>query len=214
MTTLIIFGATGLVGSQALALALADKRVAQVIAPTRRALPNHGQLTNPRLEQMLQDADTDLWRADGAICALGTTRKQAGSAAAFRAIDHDLVRQVAGRCRQAGVPRFALVSSLGADPRARFLYPRTKGEVEQAVEQLGFPSLAILRPGFLEGHRQEQRAMEKMMGVLLRVAAPLLPRSARASASALVAAALVDAAIRQPAGTQIISSERFASSKQ
>jgi uncharacterized protein YbjT (DUF2867 family) len=214
MTTLIIFGATGLVGSQALALALADKRVAQVIAPTRRALPHHERLANPRLEQMLQDADTDLWRADGAICALGTTRKQAGSAAAFRAIDHDLVLQVAERCRQAGVPRFALVSSLGADPRARFLYPRTKGEVERAVEQLGFPSLAILRPGFLEGHRQEQRPMEKMMGMLLRVAAPLLPRSARASGSALVAAALVDAAIQQPAGTQIISSERFASSKQ
>lgn len=56
--------------------------------------------------------------------------------------------------------------------------------------------------------------MEKMMGMFLRVAAPLLPRSARASASALVAAVLVDAAIRQPAGTQIISSERFASSKQ
>ena len=214
MTTLIIFGATGLVGSQALAMALADKRVTQVIAPTRRALPNHEQLTNPRLEQMLQDPHTDLWRADGAICALGTTRKQAGSAAAFRAIDHDLVLQVAGRCRQAGIPRFALVSSLGADPRARFLYPRTKGEVEQAVEQLGFPSLAILRPGFLEGHRQEQRPMETMMGMLLRVAAPILPRSARASASALVAAALVDAAIQQPAGTQILSSDRFASSKQ
>ena len=211
MTTLIIFGATGLVGSQALALALADKRVAQVIAPTRRALPNHERLANPRLEQMLQDPAMDLWRADGAICALGTTRKQAGSTAAFRAIDYDLVLQVAGRCRQAGVPRFALVSSLGADPRARFLYPRTKGEVEQAIKQLGFPALAILRPGFLEGHRQEQRAMEKMMGRLLRLAEPLLPRSARASASALVAATLVEAAIQQPAGMQIVTSEWFAS---
>jgi uncharacterized protein YbjT (DUF2867 family) len=211
MTTLIIFGATGLVGSQALALALADKRVAQVIAPTRRALPNHERLANPRLEQMLQDVAMDLWRADGAICALGTTRKQAGSAAAFRAIDYDLVLQVAGRCRQAGVPRFALVSSLGADPRARFLYPRTKGKVEQAIKQLGFPALAILRPGFLEGHRQEQRAMEKMMGRLLRLAEPLLPRSARASASALVAATLVEAAIQQPAGMQIVTSEWFAS---
>lgn len=210
MTTLIIFGATGLVGSQALAVALADKRVTQVIAPTRRPLPVHKRLTNPRLEQMLEDPGIDSWRADGAICALGTTLKQAGSATAFRAIDYDLVLKVAGRLRQAGVPSFALVSSLGADPRARFLYPRTKGEVERAIERLGFPSLTILRPGFLEGHRQEQRAMEKMMGVLLRVAAPVLPRSARASSSALVAAALLEAAIQQSAGMQIVTSERFA----
>lgn len=210
MTTLIIFGATGLVGSQALAMALADKRVTQVIAPTRRPLPVHERLTNPRLEQVLEDPGLDSWCADRAICALGTTRKQAGSAAAFRAIDHDLVLKVAGRLRQAGVSSFALVSSLGADPRARFLYPRTKGEVERAIERLGFPSLTILRPGFLEGHRQEQRAMEKMVGVLLRVAAPVLPRSARASSSALVAAALLEAAIQQSAGMQIVTSERFA----
>lgn len=210
MTTLIVFGATGLVGGQALAMALADKRVAQVVAPTRRPLPAHERLTNPPLEQMLQDPEMGCWRADGAICALGTTLKQAGSAAAFRAIDYDLVLKVAERSRQAGVQRFALVSSLGADPRARFLYPRTKGEVERAVEKLSFRSLAILRPGFLEGDRQEQRVMEKMMGVLLRAAAPILPRSARASSSAMVARCLVDAAIQQQQGTQIIGSEQFA----
>jgi hypothetical protein len=53
--------------------------------------------------------------------------------------------------------------------------------------------------------------MEKMMGRLLRLAEPLLPRSARASASALVAATLVEAAIQQPAGMQIVTSEWFAS---
>ncbi len=52
--------------------------------------------------------------------------------------------------------------------------------------------------------------MEKMVGVLLRVAAPVLPRSARASSSALVAAALLEAAIQQSAGMQIVTSERFA----
>lgn len=208
-TTLIIFGATGLVGSKALAVALADKRVTRVIAPTRRPVPVHERLTNPQLEQMLQDPDLGAWRAEGAICALGTTFKQAGSAAAFRAIDHDLVLTLAGRLRQADVQNFALVSSLGADPGARFLYPRTKGEVERAIEQLGFPSLTILRPGFLEGYRREQRAMEKMVGMLLRVAAPVLPRSARVSSSAMVAACLVDAAIQQRLGTQIITSEQF-----
>ena len=210
MTTLIIFGATGLVGSQALAEALADKRVAQVIAPTRRPLPAHERLVNPQWEKMLEGPGMDSWRADGAICALGTTLKQAGSTAAFRAIDHDLVLMLAGRLRQAGVRCFALVSSLGADPRSRLLYPRTKGEVERAIGKLGFPSLTILRPGFLSGYRREQRAMERMVGMLLRLAAPALPRSARASSSAMVAACLVESAIQQRQGTQVITSEQFA----
>lgn len=210
MSTLLIFGATGLVGSQALELALADPRVSLVIAPTRRPLPDRERLSNPRLQEMLEGPDTSYWHADGAICALGTTLKQAGSAAAFRAVDFDLVLKVAERSRQAGVQRFALVSSLGANPKARFLYPRTKGEVERAVEQLGFASLTLLRPGFLEGHRQQPRPMEKMMGAMLHLAAPMLPRSARASSSAMVAACLVDAVLQQQQGTQIIQSAQFA----
>jgi hypothetical protein len=38
MNRLLILGATGLVGQQLLAQALADPSVAQVLAPTRRAL--------------------------------------------------------------------------------------------------------------------------------------------------------------------------------
>ena len=46
-TSLLILGATGLVGYQALQMALADERIAQVIAPTRRALTPHLKLRNP-----------------------------------------------------------------------------------------------------------------------------------------------------------------------
>jgi uncharacterized protein YbjT (DUF2867 family) len=191
-------------------MALADPRVSQVIAPTRRPLPAHERLLNPRLQRMLEDPGIDAWRADGAICTLGTTLKQAGSAAAFRAVDHNLVLKVAERARQADVRSYALVSSLGADPDARWLYPRTKGEVERAIGQLGFASLTILRPGFLQGYRSERRTMEKMMGLLLRLARPVLPRSARASSSAMVAAHLVDAALQQRQGTHVIHSEQFA----
>lgn len=214
MSTLLIFGASGLVGSQALAVALADQRVSHVIAPTRRPLPVHERLSNPRLQQMLDDPGIGgSWCADAAICALGTTRKHAGSAAAFRAVDYDLVLNVAERSRQAGVQRYALVSSMGANPRARLLYPRTKGEVEDAIEQLGFASLTILRPGFLEGHRAEQRTVEQVTGALLRLATPVLPRSLRPSSSALVAACLVDSVFQQRASVQVIHSEQFVASR-
>ena len=46
MTKLLLAGATGLVGGEALALSLADERVTQVVAPTRRPLPPHPKLLN------------------------------------------------------------------------------------------------------------------------------------------------------------------------
>lgn len=206
MSTLFILGSTGLVGGQALALALSDERITRTIAPTRRALTPHIRLENPRMDSILDSSDPEDWRADGAICTLGTTLKRAGSASAFRAVDHDLVLRLAARLRRGGVQRFALLSSLGADPQARLLYPRTKGEVEQEIERLGFPSLTILRPGFLGGQRSEKRAMESVMGRLLRFASPILPRSARLSSSSLVAERLVEAATLAPEGKHVIPS--------
>jgi uncharacterized protein YbjT (DUF2867 family) len=210
MTTLLIAGATGLIGSRALAIALADQRVRRVVAPTRRPIAAHPKLANPRLDTLLADPSGETWRADGAICALGTTQAKAGSAAAFRAVDHDMVLAVARNCRAAGTRRFALVSSLGADPRSRFLYTRTKGEVEAAIVALAFPSLTILRPGFLDGDRDEVRPLERVARLMLRLAGPLLPRSARASSPDRVARVLVEAALADAPGVQILASGHFA----
>lgn len=210
MTKLFIAGATGLVGGRALALALADPRITRVIAPTRRPLAASDKLTNPRLDDLLTNAGDDDWRADAAICALGTTRATAGSAAAFRAVDYDLALRVAQRLREAGVGRFALVSALGADPGSPFLYPRTKGELEQAIGALGFPSLTILRPGFLDGARAESRPMEKAVGTILRFVAPVLPRVARVSPVANVARQLIAAAVAGTPGTHVIGAAQLA----
>jgi uncharacterized protein YbjT (DUF2867 family) len=212
MTTLFIAGASGLVGGLALKLALADPRVTRVVAPTRRPLVAQDKLENPRLDALMEDAGSDSWRADSAICALGTTRAIAGSDAAFRAVDHDLVLAVAERLRAAGVGRFALVSSVGADARSRFLYTRTKGEVEEAIGGLGFPSLTILRPGFLDGARAEYRPFERVMGAVLRLAGPVLPPSARVSPVSRVAALLLQAAIEAPPGSRVIGSGQIAAS--
>ncbi|MBY8821841.1 NAD-dependent dehydratase [Sphingomonas colocasiae] len=210
MTTLLLAGATGLVGGEALKLLLADARVTQVIAPTRRPLPPHPRLFNPIIDSRDLHPEADWWAADGAICALGTTRAQAGSAAAFRAIDHDFALAVATRIRERGATRFALTSSMGADARSRFLYPRTKGELEDAVIRLDFPSLTIVRPGFLGGERSGHRPMERFVGRLLRIAAPILPAGARISPAATVAVFLVDAALNGSPGKHIVTAARIA----
>ncbi len=209
--TLYLAGATGLVGSQALALALADDRVKAVIAPTRRPIPEHPKLVTTVMDAARLQDDIARWAPDGAICALGTTRAKAGSAAAFRAIDHDLVIALATHLRDAGVGRFALTSSVGANAHSWFLYTRTKGEVEAAIGRLGFPSLTILRPGFLGGSRDENRPMERLMGRALQVASPLLPAAARISPSSTVARMLVEAAITGLPGQHVIGPAAIAS---
>jgi uncharacterized protein YbjT (DUF2867 family) len=206
MTKLLLAGATGLVGNHVLALLLSDDRVTQVVAPTRRPLAPHPKLLNPVTDSNDLPLDAAWWAVDGGISALGTTRAKARSAAAFRAIDYDYILAIAAQLRRGGAPRFALTSSMGANARSRLLYPRTKGEVEEAIGRLNFPSLTIVRPGFLGGYRKEARSMERIAGGLLRMTAPILPAAARISPASTVAALLVEAAINGHNGTHLIGS--------
>jgi uncharacterized protein YbjT (DUF2867 family) len=210
MTKLLLAGATGLVGKHTLAVLLSDDRVTQVVAPTRRPLVPHPKLLNPTMDSKDIPIDAAWWAVDGAICALGTTRAKAGSATAFRAIDHDYTLAIAARVRKGGATRFALTSSMGADARSRFLYPRTKGELEDAVSRLDFPSLTVVRPGFLGGDRDENRSMERIIGAILRITAPILPAGARISPASTVAAILVEAAVAGGAGIHRVSSTDIA----
>ncbi|WP_017669777.1 NAD(P)H-binding protein [Blastomonas sp. AAP53] len=121
MSTLLIAGATGLVGRETLARALDDPRITHVIAPTRRALPPHAKLTNPIADFEALPLNADWWRCDAVICALGTTRAKAGAAEAFVRVDHDYPLAVARAARAHGAQGFALVSAIGADATSSLL---------------------------------------------------------------------------------------------
>lgn len=45
-----------------------------------------------------------------------------------------------------GCKQFHLVSSTGADKNSMFLYPKTKGEAEEAVGALNFDQASFYRP--------------------------------------------------------------------
>ncbi|WP_097093748.1 NAD-dependent dehydratase [Novosphingobium sp. Chol11] len=210
MTKLLLAGATGLVGDEALALSLADERVTQVVAPTRRPLAPHPKLLNPIVEADSLPLAADWWAVDGGLCAIGTTRAKTPSAAAYRAIDLDYALAIATRIREGGARRFALTSSIGANARSHFLYSRTKGELEDAVTRLCFPSLTIVRPGFIGGERKERRPLEHFVGGLLRIADSILPPMARISPARTIAAFLVDTAIGGRVGNHCVSAADIA----
>jgi uncharacterized protein YbjT (DUF2867 family) len=162
MTELLIVGATGLVGSLVLKQAIADKRVSRVIALTRRPIAPVDKLENVVVDFSHLPDQAAWWSVDGVVSALGTTRAAGNSRSAYRAIEYDYPLVVARHARDRGAMRFALTSTLGADPRSRFVYTRTKGELEAELEKLGFPSLTIFRPSVLAGDREQQRFVESM----------------------------------------------------
>jgi uncharacterized protein YbjT (DUF2867 family) len=43
-----------------------------------------------------------------------------------------------------------------ADPKSGVFYSRTKGELEQALRRMQFPSLTLVQPGLLGGKRFTQ----------------------------------------------------------
>lgn len=210
MTTLLIAGATGLVGGITLDKALADGRIARVTAPSRSALPPHPKLANPIVDFEALPANAEWWRCDAVICALGTTRAKAGSAEAFIRVDHDYPLAIARAAKAHGAQAFALVSAIGADSGSRLLYNRTKGEVEASIAALNYPSYTIVRPGLIGGDREEFRAAERVSEAILRVFAPVLPRGWRISPAEHIGDALIEAALAARPGRNVVSAAALA----
>src|SRR3569623_2887482 len=88
MARLLIVGATGLVGQQVVAQALADPRVSHVVALPRRAMPSRERLENVVIDFADLHRTAAWWSVDGVVCALGPTRAKTRSPAAYREIDY------------------------------------------------------------------------------------------------------------------------------
>jgi uncharacterized protein YbjT (DUF2867 family) len=216
LRSLLLAGSTGLVGRALLAQALARPDLQAVHRLLRRppAEPS-GPAADARVRSWVVDfrALPALPAADGALCALGTTIKAAGSQAAFRAVDHDAVLAFARAARDAGASRFGLVSALGADARSRVFYNRVKGETEDAVRALGFTTLVIARPSLLLGDRRALGQPARRGEALgQRLAAPLgalLPAAWRPIEAQVVARALLRSLATAGAGVQVLESGRL-----
>jgi uncharacterized protein YbjT (DUF2867 family) len=186
---------------------LADESVAAVHVLARRPLPQR----HPKLH--VREVDfSDLHpppSVDEVYLALGTTIKVAGSQAAFRAVDYDANLAVARAARAEGATRLGLVSAMGADAGSAIFYNRVKGELEQALDHLGYEGLVVARPSFLAGDRealgQPVRAGEKIALRVSRTLRPLIPANYRSIAAEDVAAALLKQ-VPVARGTQVLLS--------
>ena len=193
----LLAGASGFVGNLAVTNLLEAPDIARVYAVTRRPLGRE----NARLANRIVSFDQIEAQLKGltchvALCALGTTIRQAGSQAAFRQADIDAVLAFARAAKAAQAQRFVVVSAAAADPTSKNFYLRTKGEMEQALQGLGFVSLDILQPSLLLGWRGELRPLELLGSVFMPLVNPFLMgkhEQLRAIPAHAVAAAMVGA---------------------
>lgn len=162
MKNVIIVGATGATGSQLMQLLLNDPTVESIHVIHYRAtsFKNHPKVTEQIIDlEDLQDLriDTDI---DCAYCCLGTTRKKAGSIAAFRLVDKDYIVNFGAWVANNSQAQLHVISAVGANPKSASSYLQTKGETEQLLRQLPLTALYLYQPTLLHGKRDEFRLME------------------------------------------------------
>ncbi|MEL7445525.1 MAG: NAD(P)H-binding protein [Pseudomonadota bacterium] len=206
MTRVALVGSTGLIGRRVIEISSAGQDV-RIVAIARRETPLPD---GARMERFI--ATPERWgevleavRPRALICALGTTWKKSGKdEAAFRAVDQDLVVATAEAAKAAGISNLVVVSSVGADVRAKNFYLSVKGEVEQQLTQIGFKRLDILRPGLLKGPRENDLRWAEKFGILASpVVDPFLSgkwAGYRSIDADLVAEAALGLALRRAAG--------------
>jgi len=171
----LLAGASGFVGNFALDALLEAPEISRVYAVTRRPLGReHPRLANRIVQFERIEAQLKGLTCQVALCCIGTTIRQAGSEAAFRQVDIESVLAFARTAKAAQAQRFVVVSSVGADPKSKNFYLRTKGEMEIALLGVGFACLDILQPSLLLGWRRELRPLELAATMLMPLANPFL----------------------------------------
>lgn len=195
----IVIGATGLIGTELVKQLLADPDFESVKVLARKSTG----VKAAQLEEVLVDFDNlapsaDELKGDLLFSTLGTTLKTSGSKERQYEIDYGMQFNAAKFAHENGVPKLVLLSSAGANATSSIFYSKMKGELDEAVEKLGFENVAIIRPSMLVGNRKEFRLSEKIFTPLM-YALTWIPglRKYRPIKDKVVAKAMINAAKKQ-----------------
>lgn len=171
----LVAGASGLVGGYLVKYLTSSDQYSRVILLNRKSLG----IMSEKVEEVLVDFEKleayqqYVGKSDVAFCCLGTTMKKSGSKEAFYRVDYEYVIRFA-RLAYGNNETFVLVSAIGANKDSLFFYNRVKGEIENTLKNMNFPSLLIVRPSLLLGKRKKLRFGEKLGEIFLSLIRPFL----------------------------------------
>jgi uncharacterized protein YbjT (DUF2867 family) len=171
--TALLFGATGLVGSDLLNLLISNSNYSKIKLFVRSSI----ELNDPKIEiiqtdfKNLENHREDI-KGDDCFFCIGTTKKNSPDKNEYKRIELELPKQVAQIAKSNLINSFVFVSSGYADPKSSGDYLKFKGLVEEDLIRLNFPKLGIMRPSFLLGDRQEKRVGEKIGIFIFKLLSP------------------------------------------
>jgi uncharacterized protein YbjT (DUF2867 family) len=150
--SVVILGATGAVGANALAALTANPNVKTITVLARRAVdePQPAKVqwhivdvVNPHSYKHL------LANHHAALCTFGVGEPSKASREEFQRIDYDAVLAFAQSCKTAGVKHFELLGAVAANPKSSNFYLASKGKLRDAITALSFPRVSIFQPSML-----------------------------------------------------------------
>ena len=160
---LVLFGATGMVGTEVLHLALADRRVTSIVTigrrPTGVVHPKLREVTHADMLALGPVAD-ELRRAELIIHCLGVY-SGAVPDDEFWQITFGYLEHLLAELKRLGAdPVFCLMGAQGADPteRSPFVFAKAKGRAERVLMESHLTRKHIFRPGYILPGRVASRA--------------------------------------------------------
>lgn len=161
----LIIGGTGQVGAAVVRALLDDASCTEVVMVNRKPAVSG---PNPRLREVVLDTSAAQFPEEvtalarslvaqgepvyGASCVGVGTGSLQWSEEQLKALELGVVGGFARGCHAGGIRRFALLSAAGSSSTSRIRYARIMGLKEEAVQAVGFQSLAIFRPGIIGGN--------------------------------------------------------------
>ena len=167
--TAIIIGATGFTGKILLNKLLMDNTFDRIKLFSRSSV----HIDSPKIEEYLVDMlalekHSEGFKGDVVFCCVGTTASKTPDKNQYARVDYGIPVTAAKLSKVNNIPRFIVMSSMGADPSSSVFYNRIKGEMERDVLLCEIENTYILRPSLIGGRRSEERKGERfaqfMMG--------------------------------------------------
>ena len=163
MKTALLFGSSGLIGSNLLDNLINNNNYNKIKIFVR-GLPS---INNSKVEVIKTDfLDLDTLKenliGDDCFFCIGTTHKDTPDKNEYRRIEYDLPVHLAKIAKFNSINNFIYVSSIGANPKASSTYLKNKGQVEEELKKIGFSNLSIIQPSFLVGNRKAFRISEAL----------------------------------------------------
>lgn len=160
--TVIVAGASGLVGKEVVKHLISDPTCSEIILLVR----NNSEIKHPKIKEVLFDFTSLEYKieninADSMLICIGTTMKKAQTKERFEEVDLHIPVKLARLAIKLNVQNVAIISAMGADSKSLFFYNRVKGEMETQLISLNIKNLTIVRPSLLIGDRNEFRFGER-----------------------------------------------------